>query len=111
MIDGRVLVVAALVASPAAYRSAQGLLSPGEAMTRYLLVAMGCVVVSMLVRALWPLVAGTGAATPAEAALREAAAGTARSEDRSGGLDTPGDDTDDLEGFGGFSAFDDLEPA
>lgn len=111
MIDGRVLVVAALVASPAAYRSAQGLLSPGEAMTRYLLVAMGCVLVSMLVRALWPLVAGTDVATPAEAALREAAAGPAKGEEALGGLDAADDDAEDLEGFGGFNAFDDLEPA
>lgn len=116
MIDARLLAVAALVASPAAYRSAQGLLSPGEAMTRYLLVAFGCVLVSVLVRAVWPLVSGPDTAAAAEAALRAAEADSQPDgRDSQAGFGDLGDlgaaGDDDLEGFGGFSAFDDLEPA
>lgn len=107
MIDARLLAVAALVASPAAYRSAQGLLSPAEAMTRYLLVAAGCVLVSMLVRAIWPLVSGADAEAQADAALHETGQPVA---DDVAGLSAL-DDANSLDGFGGFSAFDDAEPA
>lgn len=58
LIDLRVLFVAALVASPAAYRASQGLLTIDQALTRFLLVALACTAVSMLMRALWPMVAG-----------------------------------------------------
>ena len=120
MIDARVLVAAALVASPAAWRASQGLLSVSEAMTRYLLVAAGCVLLSMLVRSLWPLLSGEAASTTPEAALREAAAAglLADGSGAEGGLalDTTTelgslDDAfgaEDLGAFGGFSAFDDL---
>lgn len=58
LIDLRVLFVAALVASPAAYRASQGLLTIDQALTRFLLVALACTAVSTLVRAVWPMVAG-----------------------------------------------------
>ncbi|WP_182379520.1 hypothetical protein [Nocardioides sp. WS12] len=58
LIDLRVLFVAALVASPAAYRASQGLLTIDQALTRFLLVALACTAVSMLLRAVWPVVAG-----------------------------------------------------
>lgn len=58
LIDLRVLAVAALVASPAAYRASQGLLTIDQALTRFLLVALACTAVSMLLRTLWPVVAG-----------------------------------------------------
>jgi hypothetical protein len=111
VIDARVLVVAALVASPAAYRTAQGLLSVSEAMTRYLLVALGCVVVSVVVRALWPLVAGPDEEAATEAALREAAALLPADGPAETAVLGDAQELDDLDGFGGFSAFDDLEPA
>lgn len=125
MIDARVLLVAALVASPAAYRTTQGLLSVSEAMNRYLLVALGCILVSALVRAFWPLVAGVDpAGTTTEAARLQAAAASGGAlpagdlggvGDLSGSGDLGGlaalDDAEDLGGFGGFSAFEDLEPA
>lgn len=53
-----VLLVAALVASPAAYRASQGLLTVDQAIVRFLLVAVACVAASLLVRGVWPLVAG-----------------------------------------------------
>lgn len=58
LIDLRVLLVAALVASPAAYRASQGLLTVDQALTRFLLVVLACTAVSTLVRAVWPMVAG-----------------------------------------------------
>lgn len=76
-IDARVLLVAALIASPAAYRSEQGLLPTTTALDRFLAVAVGCVVLSSLVRLVWPMVIGeqpaetrtvAGVPMPAEAA-------------------------------------------
>ena len=52
------LQVDGLVASPAAYRFSQGLLTVDQALTRFLLVALACTAVSTLVRAVWPMVAG-----------------------------------------------------
>ena len=108
MFDGRLLLVAALVASPAAWRATQGVVSVSEAMTRYLLIALGCVVVSVVVRALWPLVAGEPAAgtTPGQPALAGQPT-TAGAEGLDATAVLPGDL--DVEGFGALSAFDDLD--
>ncbi|HWU22880.1 MAG TPA: hypothetical protein VN088_15195 [Nocardioides sp.] len=57
-IDARLLLLAALIASPAAYRSSQGLLSPSAALDRFLLIAAGCLVLSAVLRMIWPLVVG-----------------------------------------------------
>ncbi|HWU20071.1 MAG TPA: hypothetical protein VN088_00990 [Nocardioides sp.] len=57
-IDARLLLLAALIASPAAYRSSQGLLSPSDALDRFLLIAAGCLVLSAVLRMVWPLVVG-----------------------------------------------------
>lgn len=57
-IDARVLLVALVVASPAAVRVSQGLLSLDEMLVRYLMIAAGCAVVGTLVRWSWPLIAG-----------------------------------------------------
>ncbi|HJQ06726.1 MAG TPA: hypothetical protein VJ872_14845 [Nocardioides sp.] len=62
-IDARLLLLAALIASPAAYRSSQGLLSPSTALDRFLLIAAGCVALSAVLRTIWPLVIGDN--TPA----------------------------------------------
>lgn len=59
-IDARLLLLAALIASPAAYRSTQGLLSPSTALDRFLLIAAGCVALSAVLRTIWPLVIGDG---------------------------------------------------
>lgn len=58
LVDGRVLVVALAVSSPAVYRLAQGMVSLTDVLTRYLLVALGCVAAAALVRWVWPLLAG-----------------------------------------------------
>lgn len=57
-IDARLLLLAAVIASPAAYRSSQGLLSPSAALDRFLLIAAGCLVLSAVLRMVWPLVVG-----------------------------------------------------
>lgn len=64
-VDGRVLFVALVVASPAAVRVSQGLLSLDEMLVRYLVIAAGCAVVGTLVRWCWPLIAGETAAPAA----------------------------------------------
>lgn len=58
IVDGKVLVIAAIVCSPAIYRASQGLLSVDEVLQRYLFVSLACTATAMLVRALWPLLAG-----------------------------------------------------
>lgn len=58
LIDGRVLLVAALLVTPAAWQASQGLLSVDQVLTRYLLVALGCTAVLALVRSVWPVLAG-----------------------------------------------------
>ncbi|WP_435768389.1 hypothetical protein [Nocardioides sp. SYSU DS0651] len=107
LVDVRVLLVAALVASPAAYRTAQGLLSVSEAMTRYLLVALGCVVVSVVIRALWPLVIGTDVTDSSPGSLGTDAAGAGALGSTAGldGLDGLGS-MDGLDGLDGLGALD-----
>ncbi|GAB3860906.1 hypothetical protein GCM10028801_24270 [Nocardioides maradonensis] len=68
-IDVRLLLLAAVIASPAAYRSSQGLLSPSTALDRFLLIAAGCVALSAVLRTIWPLVVGD---TPPSAAAPSA---------------------------------------
>lgn len=69
LLDLRVLVVAAVVSAPAAYRAGQGLLTPDQALGRFLVVLLGCTALMALLRMAWPLVAGEPvAATAAEAA-------------------------------------------
>lgn len=58
IIDLKVLVVAAVVASPAAWRASQGLLTVDEAITRILLVTVACLATAVVVRAVWPILAG-----------------------------------------------------
>lgn len=67
LIDVRVLVVAAIVSAPAAYRAGQGLLTPDQALGRFLVVLAGCTALMVVLRAAWPLVAGetAGPAAPA----------------------------------------------
>ncbi|HWJ11101.1 MAG TPA: hypothetical protein VNS46_17105 [Nocardioides sp.] len=73
LIDLRVLLVAAVVSAPAAYRAGQGLLTPDQALGRFLVVLLGCTVLLVVLRAAWPLVAGE----PAGVETDEAAAETA----------------------------------
>ena len=68
LIDLRVLVVAAVVSAPAAYRAGQGLLTPDQALVRFALVLAGCTVLMTVLRAAWPLVAGEPSAPAVEAA-------------------------------------------
>ncbi|MBU2694789.1 hypothetical protein CCO04_06805 [Pimelobacter sp. 30-1] len=58
MLDLRVFLVAAVLASPAVVRAADGTLPMEDALTRVLLVMLGATAVSLLVRTLWPLLAG-----------------------------------------------------
>jgi hypothetical protein len=64
ILDARLLMLAAVIASPAVYRSTQGLLSPTAAFERFGIIAVGCVVLSGVVRTLWAMVRGESA--PAE---------------------------------------------
>ncbi len=64
LLDLRVLVVAAFVSAPAAYRAGQGLLTPDQALGRFLVVLVGCTALMVVLRAAWPLVAGEPAAAP-----------------------------------------------
>ncbi len=58
LLDLRVLLVAAVVSAPAAYRAGQGLLTPDQALGRFLVVLVGCTLLMAVLRAVWPLVAG-----------------------------------------------------
>lgn len=76
MVDWRILAIALVVASPALWRLSQGMLSVTDVLVRYLMVAVGCVVVAALVRVVWPVLAGTvsaaaGAASPDLAAFEQ----------------------------------------
>ncbi|GAA3531098.1 hypothetical protein [Nocardioides daeguensis] len=59
LLDLRVFVLAALVASPAGFLLAQGELTLDEALTRLLVVMVGATAAAMAARTLWPLLAGT----------------------------------------------------
>jgi hypothetical protein len=72
LVNGWVLVVAALVASPVWHLLSEGLLSVEEAMTRYLLVALATVAAWAGVRRLWPV---AGEPSPSAAPVEDAAAG------------------------------------
>lgn len=80
LVDGRMLFVALLVCSPAAYRLAQGMVSLTDVLTRYLVVAIGCVALAAVVRVVWPILSGDlPAGSPASltpAASRAARPGT-----------------------------------
>lgn len=60
MLDLRVFLLAALVASPAGFLAAQGELPLDEALTRLLVVMVGATAAALAVRTLWPLLAGPG---------------------------------------------------
>lgn len=64
LLDLRVLLVAAVVSAPAAYRAGQGLLTPDQAVARFLVVLVGCAALMVVLRAAWPLVAGEPAPAP-----------------------------------------------
>lgn len=86
LVDARVLLVALVVCAPAGYQMMHGMLSLSDVLTRYLVVAVGCVAVSAVVRFVWPILAGElGAPAPATAgpAGRTAASAATRSPDAS----------------------------
>lgn len=58
LIDARLLVIALAVSSPAIFRLTQGMVSVTEVLTRYLVVAVGCVGTGAVVRWVWPLLSG-----------------------------------------------------
>lgn len=74
LVDARILVIAAVVGSGAAFRVTQGLLSVDEMLTRYVVVALGCVAASVLVRVLWPVLSGETAQGEIATDLETAAA-------------------------------------
>ena len=67
-IDIRALIVAVLIASPALYRSQQGLLSSSATLERFGMIAGGCLLLSIVVRTLWPIVIGSEPTRSAPAA-------------------------------------------
>lgn len=64
LIDVRVLLVAALLVAPAAWQAGQGLLSVDQVLVRYLMVAIGCTLVTAVGRSMWPIIAGESAPEP-----------------------------------------------
>ena len=75
LVDGRMLLMALVVCLPAGFRLAEGLVSLTDVLTRYLVVAIGCVVLGAVVRTVWPILSGdlsAPARTPALAAARSA---------------------------------------
>lgn len=67
-IDGKALLIAALIASPALYRAQQGLLSGTAVLERFGMIAAGSLALSVVVRTLWPILIGSDSARPAAAA-------------------------------------------
>lgn len=106
LVDARLLVVALAVSSPAIYRLTQGMVSMTEVLTRYLLVAAGCVATGALVRWVWPLLSGErpDRVDPLQEAIRAglAALPADRGDDTAGELDDLGA-TAPLDLDGGFA--------
>lgn len=94
-IDTRALVVAALIASPALYRSQQGLLSGSATVERFGLIAGGCLLLSVVVRTLWPILIGSEPGRPTADASAAAA--------------DPGSAMDTSAAQGALSEFDDID--
>ncbi len=94
MFDLRIFLLAALIASPAAFRAAEGQLSLDEALTRLLIVMVGATLAGLLVRTLWPLLSGT---TTGEALDANAESLLAGDLDASGTFDVSSP-------FGGFDS-------
>lgn len=69
LVDGRMLLVALIVCLPAGYRLTEGLVSLTDVLTRYLVVAIGCVLLAAVVRVLWPILSGESPPTTSAIAL------------------------------------------
>ncbi|MCL2541359.1 MAG: hypothetical protein FWE71_02740 [Nocardioidaceae bacterium] len=57
-IDARLLLVAAVMSSPAAYRASEGLLPASTALDRFGVITVGCIGLSVLVRVFGPMMIG-----------------------------------------------------
>jgi len=68
LVNGPVLVVSALLASPACVLLAQGLLTVTDVLTRYLLITVGCMALWAFIRAGLVAIVARPAPTGAEAA-------------------------------------------
>jgi hypothetical protein len=64
VVDARLLLLAAALAAPAAYRASEGLIPFDDAVDRFLLIAAGCFAVSALLRTVWPFLVGDEQAPP-----------------------------------------------
>jgi hypothetical protein len=85
MLDLRVFVLAALLASPVAVLTAQGELTLDEALTRLLVVMVGATAAAYVVRTVWPLLAGPAPdASGADATGVDASGADASGADASG---------------------------
>lgn len=67
MVSGWTLVAAAVLGSPALWLLDQGLASPSDVLIRFAIVLAGCVLVTLAIRAVWPVLAGPGRTPPAPA--------------------------------------------
>jgi hypothetical protein len=74
LVDGRMLLVALIVCLPAGYRLAEGLVSLTDVLTRYLVVAVGCIALAAVVRVVWPILSGESPAATSTLALAAARA-------------------------------------
>jgi hypothetical protein len=66
LVDVWLLIAALVVCVPAGFRLAQGMLSLTDLLTRYLLVALGCVALAAAVRWVWPMLSGQSPTVPAK---------------------------------------------
>lgn len=104
LVDVWLLIAALVVCVPAGFRLAEGMVSLTDLLTRYLVVAVGCVALAAAVRWVWPMLSGGTPIAPAQpAAPLPAPAPAPRDEDEL--LDDPpattllaafGDDSLDL---------------
>ncbi|TIC88330.1 hypothetical protein E8D34_05175 [Nocardioides sp. GY 10113] len=73
LVDGWTLLAAAVVASPAYWQLAQGMVSLTDALTRYLAVLAGCCVASLAIRGTWPVLIGPAGSSAKDTDARETA--------------------------------------
>ncbi|GAA3801574.1 hypothetical protein [Nocardioides panacisoli] len=67
LVDVWLLLAALVVCVPAGFRLAEGMVSLTDLLTRYLVVAVGCVALAAAVRWVWPILSGEAPPAPTRA--------------------------------------------